>query len=180
MSRRITVQRIAGIATVPVIQLLWLRLMGRSYFCPCGEIHLWQGQLDPARNAQQFADWYSLLHVIFGMGVYTLLTLMRPGWRLYERAMMALLSSAIWEIMENAPWIIEVINRSSQGPHYSGDSILNSLEDTLFAMIGFLLGWRLPKWSLLPLAAALEISVSLAIHDGLILGTLRLMGGNVD
>ncbi|RKR06787.1 uncharacterized protein DUF2585 [Kushneria sinocarnis] len=173
--------QLAGCAVaVPVMQLLWLRLMGRSYFCPCGEVHLWQGRLDPAQNAQQFADWYSLLHVIFGMGLFVVLTRVRPGWPVRYRALMALLSSAIWEMVENAPWVIEAINRSAQAPHYAGDSILNSLADTLFAMLGFLLGWRLPGWSLLLLGAVLEISVSLAISDGLILGTLRLLGADVD
>ncbi|WP_106475722.1 DUF2585 family protein [Phytohalomonas tamaricis] len=156
--------------------VVWLKLVGRSYICPCGVVVFWQSELDPAQNSQQFADWYSLLHVMYGFGLFIFANVMRPHWSLGAKALMALVSSAIWEMVENTPFVVALFKHSPHAPTYWGDSILNSLGDTLFVMIGFGLATRLSLWAIAALAVALELAVSFAINDGMVLATLRLFG----
>lgn len=176
MPRRQLMRRIGFVAGILTFQILWLGLVGRNFLGPEGIWPLWQTRFEPAQNSKQFADWYSLLHVIFGMGIFVSLARFCPRWSLQYRALITLISSTVWEVIENAPWIIAIINASTQGPSYGGDSIINSLADTLFALCGFMLARWLPGWVLLLLAVVLETVVSLMINDGLLLGTLRLMG----
>jgi len=156
--------------------VIWLRLVGRSYLCPCGVVVFWQGELDPAQNSQQFADWYSFLHVMYGFGLLVFANVMRPHWSIGAKALMALASSAIWEMVENTPFVVDLFKHSPHAPTYWGDSVLNSMGDTLFVMIGFGLAARLPLWAVTILAITLELAVSVAINDGMVLATLRLLG----
>lgn len=169
---------------VPVVlavfaaHVLWLVLMDRSLVCPCGVVTLWQTDADPAQNSQQFADFYSLLHVVYGMGLCALLGWLRPHWPVADRALLALVSSTLWEVIENTPWVIALLdNVANAAPDYDGDSILNSLADTGFAMAGFWLALRLPGRWILVLAIALEVTVTVAINDGLLLATGRVLLG---
>ena len=59
---------LAALGMVAAMAALLL-VMGRDPTCPCGVVRLWQSGLDPLENSQQFADWYSLLHVVFGMAL---------------------------------------------------------------------------------------------------------------
>ncbi|MEN5116332.1 DUF2585 family protein [Luteimonas sp. TWI662] len=169
--------RLLVVATL-ALHVLWLALLDRSLVCPCGVVSLWQFSDDPAQNSQQVADAYSLLHVVFGMGLYLVFTWLRPRWPRIDRAMLALISSTAWEIVENTPGVIALLNNATNAaPDYHGDSILNSLADTGFAMLGFAIAARLPLRWILALALALELVVSLRIHDGFLLAGGRLVFG---
>lgn len=169
---------LAALAMVAAMAAI-LHAMGRDMTCPCGIVRLWQPGLDPAENSQQFADWYSLLHVIFGMGLAAFVAWMRPNWSLGALLLSALLGHSIWEVAENTPWIIGLFSGGVNAPHYEGDSILNSLGDTVFALGGALFARRMPLWASAVAVVAVEIAVTLAIDDGFVIGTLRLMGVNV-
>lgn len=166
---------LGALATVAALTL-WLHLVGRSFVCTCGQVRLWQGKLTPAENSQQFSDWYSILHVIFGIGLFAFVQRMRPDWRMGQKLFVVLASSAIWEAVENTPAVIGLFQEPSDALGYHGDSILNSFGDTLFVLAGAGLATALPRWTTLLLVLAGELTVSLAINDGLILGTLRLVG----
>ncbi|MEX6505182.1 DUF2585 family protein [Jiella sp. M17.18] len=170
---------VAASLLIVIAMIVWLRLAGRSWVCPCGVVKLWQGAPAPGRNSQQFADWYSALHVIFGLALYTFVTWMRPGWPTGQRAVTAVASSAVWEAMENTPLLIHMFAAPAGGAAYAGDSILNSLGDTVFVVLGFALAARLPLWATLTLALALDAAVEIAVGDGFVLGTLRLLGAPV-
>lgn len=58
---------------------------------------------------------------------------------------------------------------------YRGDSIVNALGDTGFVALGFLAAHTLPRWSVVAGGLLAEVSVVLAIHDGFVLGTARLV-----
>ncbi|GGD99854.1 UPF0314 protein [Aureimonas endophytica] len=153
-----------------------LLLMGRDPVCPCGKVTLWQFGADPAENSQQFADWFSLLHIAFGMGLFALVRYLRPHWSRTDMLLAVLFGHSIWEVAENTPWIIGVFSGGANAPHYSGDSLLNSFGDTLFALAGAgAMPWL--AWpAILAIVVAIEIAVSLGAHDGFIIGTLRLVG----
>ncbi len=58
---------------------------------------------------------------------------------------------------------------------YSGDSILNSMSDIVFCMLGFFLAAYLPVWVTVALLVAMEIGVGYAIRDNLTLNVIMLI-----
>lgn len=159
--------------------MLALFLMGRNPVCPCGVVSLWQQSSDPAENSQQFADWYSALHIVFGIGLAAFTAWVKPSWSSGAVLLSVLLGHCAWEIAENTPLIIGIFSGGVNAPHYEGDSILNSLGDSVFAIGGAVAYLNIPGWASVLIVAAVEVAVAFAIHDGFVLGSLRLLGVDV-
>jgi hypothetical protein len=161
----------AAILVTAAIEL-W---MGRPPICTCGTVRLWTGAVHGAENSQQIADWYSLSHMIHGFLFYGLgwLVLRRnpPG----DRLLAAILIEASWELLENSPIIIERYRHETAALGYSGDSILNSVSDICFMLIGFALARRLPVWATVALAIGFELLALAVIRDNLTLNVLMLI-----
>lgn len=171
-------QILVGAAIVLAMAAI-LDLLGRPIACDCGTIHLWDGDPHSPGSSQQFADWYSALHVVYGIGLFLALDRARPHWPTSWLFLTALASSAAWEIMENTPWIIALFGGAVGAPDYHGDSVLNAVGDTVFVALGFFAARRLPLKGTIALVVLLELAIALAIRDGFILGTLRLLGVSV-
>jgi hypothetical protein len=82
---------------------------------------------------------------------------------------------AAWEMAENSPWVIEAYRKQALAAGYTGDSILNSLSDTLAMMTGFALAYLLPWKATVALVLALEIGVGYLVHDNLSLNILNFV-----
>ncbi|SFF26838.1 Protein of unknown function [Aureimonas phyllosphaerae] len=171
-------QIVVGAAIVLVMAAI-LDLMGRPLVCDCGTIRLWDGDPHSPGSSQQFADWYSALHVVFGIGLYLALHRARPHWPTSWLLLTALASSGVWEVMENSPWIIAMFGQAVGAPEYHGDSVFNALGDTVFVALGFLAARALPLKGTIGLVLLFELAIALAIRDGFVLGTLRLLGVSV-
>jgi hypothetical protein len=169
---------ILKIAIFLLVQVAILYMLGRDWSCACGTFRLWQGTLDPAQNSQQLSDPYSLLHMIFGFAVFLWLRLIRPLWSLRKRTLIAVICSAIWEIIENLPFMVRQFGAEGSNLHYFGDSIINSIGDTGFVLLGFLLASRLPGAATLGLAVLAEVAVYLLIGDSISVGAYRLVTGS--
>jgi hypothetical protein len=154
---------------------LALAAMGRAPICECGIVRLWQGEARGVENSQQIADWYSLLHVVYGMLIGGLMWLTSRHWPKGWLFLVAVASAAVWEIVENTPFMIARFGQGGLGPAYAGDSILNALSDMLFMLAGFWLALRLPFRLSVALALALELGVGLAIRDSLMLNAIMLL-----
>lgn len=74
--------------------------------------------------------------------------------------------------------IIERYRQGGLAQGYYGDSIVNSVADTLVAVIGFVVAWRFPVWATLLAAVALEVVLGYAIRDNLTLNVLQLLYPN--
>lgn len=159
---------------VIVLQALTLFLFGQPLVCECGHISLWAGDVFSSENSQQLSDWYSFSHVIHGFIFYFFATLVfkRVPWQ--ARLLMAVGLEVGWEILENTPMIINHYREQALAQGYTGDSIINSLSDTMMMLFGFILAWRLPTWSIIILGIAMEVFVGFLIHDNLTLNTLNL------
>jgi hypothetical protein len=169
--RRYWVVAFAMVAITGVI-LLW---MGRPIICTCGEIKLWVGEVHGPDNSQHLADLYTPSHIIHGFLFYLLgwLFLRRnpPG----DRLIAAMLIEAAWEILENTNWVIDRYREATMALGYTGDSVINSVADLGWMILGFGLARRLPVWATVALAVGFELLTLLVIRDNLTLNVLMLV-----
>jgi hypothetical protein len=84
------------------------------------------------------ADWYSFSHLIHGFIFFGLLHFAAPRLPLGARLLIAMGIEIGWEITENTPMVIQHYRQQALAAGYRGDSILNSLSDTLMMSTGFL------------------------------------------
>ena len=165
----------AAVVGIMLVQALVLHGMGRVWLCSCGTIRLWVGDIRSDEMSQQVTDWYTFSHIVHGILFYGLLRLLLPRLPVLSRLAIAVGIEATWEIAENTPWVIEAYRQQALARGYVGDSILNSLSDTLSMMTGFalasLLSWRVT----LALAVAMEVVVGYLVHDNLTLNVLNFI-----
>jgi hypothetical protein len=153
---------------------LVLHAFGHPWISKTGILKVW-GVVDTPDNSQELLDWYSLSHVIHGLGFYGILHLVARRWPLSVRALVATLVEVGWEVVENTPFIINRYREATISLDYFGDSVVNSVFDVLAMLFGFLLARVLPVWASVALAIALEALAAYLIRDGLILNIIMLV-----
>ncbi|MFM5886490.1 MAG: DUF2585 domain-containing protein [Novosphingobium sp.] len=158
-----------------------LLAMGRTAICQCGVVRLWWGTVQSAENSQQLSDWYSASHLIHGLLFYLFAHLLWRRWKLLGgrparwALPIAVVLEACWELLENSPLIIDRYRAVTVSFGYEGDSVLNSLSDIGFMVLGFWLASKLPVWASVALAIFLELLTLYVIRDNLTLNVLMLV-----
>src|SRR5438270_5492392 len=126
-TRRAAIASLFIVATAAIVLLA----MGRDLICTCGTLELWVGARDSPETSQMLADWYSLSHIVHGLIFYALLWLVARRLPVEWRFLSALLMEAGWEVIENTPVVIDRYRATTAALGYSGDSVINSMSDTL-------------------------------------------------
>jgi len=152
-----------------------LLAMGRPPVCPCGTVRLWHGVVQSSENSQHLADWYTFSHIIHGFLFYG------AGWWLLRRfpvgiwLIAAVVLEGGWEILENSPIIIDRYRAVTMAFGYSGDSVINSVADIGWMVLGFLAARRFPLWLTVALGVGFELMTLWLIRDNLTLNIVMLV-----
>lgn len=156
-------------------QVLTLYWLGQPWLSATGQIMLWSNNPLSPDTSQQFADWYSLSHIVHGLLFYALLRLCFPKQKLGVWLLLAMGLEIAWEIAENTPMVIEAYRKQALAIGYTGDSILNSLMDTLMMALGFLFASRAPARVSIAVGLGLELLAAVVIRDNLTLNILNFL-----
>jgi hypothetical protein len=162
-------------ALLLIAQAGTLYLFGQPPICRCGYVKLWEGNVFSAGNSQHLTDWYTFSHIIHGFIFYGILWMLFPRMSVLQRFVCALGIEVAWEVLENTPMVIQHYREQALAQGYTGDSIVNSVSDSLAMAAGFLLAWRLPVIATFAVALALEAFLAYQIRDNLTLNIINLV-----
>jgi uncharacterized protein DUF2585 len=163
------------LATVLIGATFQLRSQGRSWWCSCGQLFVWAGDVWSSHNSQHPLDPYSFTHLLHGFVIWWLLALciprVAPAWRIA----LATALEALWEVIENTEFVIQRYRETTAALGYEGDSIANSLGDIIVCGLGLFVAWRLGFRRSLLFFLAIEVVLIIWIRDSLILEVLMLI-----
>lgn len=155
--------------------VLLLHLQGRIWWCACGGLDVWNGQIFSSHTSQHFFDHYSFTHVLHGVVFFGLAWVLFPrtsyGWRMW----CAVFLEALWELLENSPIIIQRYREATIDKGYMGDSIGNSVADLVSCAVGFAIASRLGLKKSIAFYIAVEVILLFWIRDNLTLNVVMLL-----
>ncbi len=174
-SPRVTTILLIACAAILLAQIIAEYWAGRVPICTCGYIKLFEPVVNSPGNSQHLADWYTPSHIIHGFLFYGLAHLVLRGKPLAAKLLLALVIESGWEILENSPVIIDRYRTATISLDYYGDSILNSVMDTVFMALGFFFAARAPVAVTIVIAIFFELFTGWLIRDNLTLNVLMLV-----
>jgi len=149
-----------------------LRLEGRLYWGAAG-LAFWS-EAWTNTTSQNLGDPYSLSHFLHGVIFFWFLRGVAPKTPLSARLVVAVALEMAWELLENSPMVIERYRRTAS-LDYSGDTILNSVGDTLSMALGFYFASRFDWKASVAVFIAFELLGLYLARDNLTLNVIMLI-----
>jgi hypothetical protein len=163
---------LAGVLCAMTLQL---RVQGRLWICACGSVKAWAGDIHSADNSQQLFDPYTFTHVIHGFMFIALVHLLGPRLPEVWKFVSALSLEAVWEVIENATFIINRYRADTISIGYTGDTVLNTFGDILACALGAVVARRLGVVKTLVLTGMIEATLLILVRDSLLLNIIMLI-----
>lgn len=169
--------KLSSILTVATVFLMVviLRAEGRIWWCKLGDYKPWTSEAWGAHTSQHFLDPYSFTHILHGVALFWIISLILKkqtfGWRLF----LAIFVESTWEILENSSHVIKKYRENTASLDYFGDSIFNSVGDVFVCGVGFYIAEKLKLWWSLAFFFLVEIVLLIWIHDSLLLNIIMLI-----
>ncbi len=170
----LTIRPWLAVAAILVVTAFLLQQQGRVWWCACGHLNAWAGDIWSSHNSQHLFDPYSFTHVLHGVLFFGLLAWLLPRMPLVWRLTAVIAFEAAWEVLENSQVIIRRYREATIGLGYEGDSIANSMADILCCVLGCLLARRMGFWRSAVLFVVTEVVLLVWIRDNLTLNVLML------
>lgn len=148
---------------------------GQPLICTCGEVRFWIGSIFDSGNSQHIADWYTLSHFLHGVLIVLVGRLLFPQFGLRVLLSIAIVTGVAWELIEHTDWVLDAFRATTINAGYVGDSVLNSVADYIWMMLGFFVAYATRKRTAIAMVAALEITAAFVARDSLTLTTLMLI-----
>jgi hypothetical protein len=164
-----------AMAFVLIIATCQLRYQGRLWTCACGRLYPWAGDVWSSHNSQHLADPYSFTHVLHGLLLCGLVSWALPRFSLAWRLWAVISIEALWEVVENSAFVIQRYREATLSLDYYGDTILNSMGDILFCVIGFMVARRLGFRRSLVFFIVTDMLLLIWIRDSLLLNIVMLI-----
>lgn len=166
---------LAVIVLTGVVLIVAMKLMGRLWWCKCGQLFPWTSQAWGPHNSQHLGDPYFFSHVLHGVVFYWALWVLqkRMHW-LWVLAIAAGIEAA-WEVFENTHFVINRYRDATAALGYEGDTVFNSLTDWLAAIAGFLMARAVGIWWSIAIYLGMEIWCAWWIRDNLTLNVVMLL-----
>jgi hypothetical protein len=165
------------IATIVIAAALVvvLRLLGRRWWCACGELEVWAGDVHGPHMSQHLIDPYAFTHLLHGLLLYGACDWLLPRLSFAWRFVLSIVVEAGWEVLENTQFAIERYRDTTIAAGYVGDSILNAVMDVFFCAAGFAAARTLGlRWSI-ALFVAVELILLATVRDNLTLNLVMLL-----
>jgi len=167
--------------SVVALMCIVLSTQGRIWFCQWDSpLYLWSSDVWSKHNSQHLFDPYLFTHLLHGFIFLWGLQLvvhkifgkkLSFAWLLF----FAVFIEAIWEVVENSKYVIELYRANTASLDYFGDSVLNSFGDILACAVGFVIAYALKlRWAIV-VFLLVEIALILTIKDSLLINILMLV-----
>ena len=163
-------------AAAPLLMAGLLYVFGRVTWCETGDPSIYIHQAwNSSHTSQHFFDPYTFTHLLHGVILFWLTTLILPKASIGWRFAVAVWAESAWEVLENTNFIIEKYRENTASLDYFGDSIANSAGDLIACAAGFLIAAKLGRGRSLIFFILTEIVLLLWIRDSLLLNVLMLI-----
>lgn len=155
--------------------IVYLRISGRSWISPEGNLLLWYSDANGPGTSQHLLDPYSFTHFLHGVVFCGLIAWFARNLTRQWQLTIAVALESIWEIVENSEMVIRRYRETTMALGYFGDSIVNSLSDIFVCALGFLAAAKLGFKKSLLLFFAVEIFLIFWIKDSLTINVIMLL-----
>lgn len=148
---------------------------GQPLICECGYVKLWENEIMSGGNSQHVADWYTLSHFLHGVLIVLIWRILFPRLPMRFAFLAGVVTAVSWEVIEHTDYVLDRFREATISFGYHGDSVLNSVMDSIFMSIGLYTATLLRRRNIIILFLTVELVSAVFARDSLILSTLMLL-----